>query len=114
MWHPPSPPVDVAGALRAEPVRAPHGPPVGGKLTIGQGALSRGVHALAGMSSPTPPAHGGAAMGAQQQGPAHTMKHTTGAGADTVGQPPRAAIGVSNMPSWKAKKLRNPPKKKYF
>jgi hypothetical protein len=25
---------------------------------------------------------------------------------DTVGQPPRTEIGVPNMPSWKAKKLR--------
>ena len=33
---------------------------------------------------------------------------------DTVGQPPSTEIGVLNMPSWKAKKLRNFPEKKYF
>ena len=32
--------------------------------------------------------------------------------ADTVGQPPSAEIGVSNMPSWKAKKLRELPREK--
>jgi hypothetical protein len=31
---------------------------------------------------------------------------------DTVGQPPSAEIGVSNMPSLKAKKLRKLPKGK--
>jgi hypothetical protein len=31
---------------------------------------------------------------------------------DTVGQPSSAEIGVSNMPSWKAKKLRKLPPRK--
>jgi hypothetical protein len=31
---------------------------------------------------------------------------------DTVGQPPSAEICVSNMPSWKAKKLRKPSQEK--
>ena len=31
---------------------------------------------------------------------------------DTVGQPPRAEIGVPNMLSWKAKKLRKLPQEK--
>jgi hypothetical protein len=31
---------------------------------------------------------------------------------DTVGQPPSAEICVSNMPSWKAKKLRKLPREK--
>jgi hypothetical protein len=31
---------------------------------------------------------------------------------DTVGQPPRAEIGVSHMPSWKAKQLRKLPQEK--
>jgi hypothetical protein len=31
---------------------------------------------------------------------------------DTVGQPPRTEIGVPNMPSLKAKKLRNLPREK--
>jgi len=33
--------------------------------------------------------------------------------ADTVGQPPSAEIWVPKMPSLKAKKLKNFPKKKY-
>jgi hypothetical protein len=31
---------------------------------------------------------------------------------DTVGQPPGTEIGVSNMPSWKAKKLGKLPQEK--
>jgi hypothetical protein len=31
---------------------------------------------------------------------------------DTVGQPPSTEIGVLNMSSWKAKKLRNLPQEK--
>jgi hypothetical protein len=33
-------------------------------------------------------------------------------GADTVGHPPSIAIGVPNMPSWKAKKLNKLPQGK--
>ena len=41
-------PVDVAGVLLAWQAREPHGNPAGGKLTIGEGAVSRGVHAVSG------------------------------------------------------------------
>src|SRR5207253_444846 len=63
VWHPPSPPVDVAGARLAWPASSPHGHPAGGKLSIGQGALSRGAHTVGGVSSPTLPAHACAARG---------------------------------------------------
>jgi hypothetical protein len=33
-------------------------------------------------------------------------------GRDTVGQPPSTEIGVLNLPSWKAKKLRKLPQEK--
>jgi hypothetical protein len=49
--------VDAAGALLAWQAREPHGHPAGGKLTIGQVALSRVVHAMAGLSAKTPHAH---------------------------------------------------------
>ena len=76
MWHPPSPPVDVVGALLASPVSSPHRPPVGGKLTLGQGALSRGVHALAGMPRQRHPHLGALPWGVQQRGPARMLWST--------------------------------------
>src|SRR5262249_15798295 len=50
-------PVDVAGVLRAWQARYPHGTPAGGKLTIGEVAVSRGVHAVSGVSWKTPHAY---------------------------------------------------------
>jgi hypothetical protein len=51
--------------------------------------------------------------------PAMTMRTESGVssigltkGRDTVGQPPRTEIGMPNMPSLKAKKLRNLPREK--
>src|SRR5438128_12305567 len=90
-------PMDAAGALLACQARSPQGPPTGGKLTIGQGALSRVVHAMAGLSSPTPHAHCCSATGCTAvMASVHAVEHTTGAGAL------EKKLGLPNRCAWRA------------
>src|SRR4029450_5233121 len=50
VWQSAGAPVEVAGVLLAWQARYPHGNPAGGKLTIGEVAVSRVVHAVSGLS----------------------------------------------------------------
>src|SRR5262249_22053129 len=56
-------PVDVAGVLLAWQARYPHGNPAGGKLTIGEVAVSRVVHSVSDLSWKTPHAYCFSSMG---------------------------------------------------
>ena len=74
--------MDAAGALLAWQARYPHGNPAGGKLIIGQVALSRVVYSMSGWSSKTPHAHGFYVMGcAAAMASEHDVDIATGAGA---------------------------------
>jgi hypothetical protein len=75
-------PVDVAGVLLAWQARYPHGNPAGGKLTIGEVAVSRVVHSVAGLSWKTPHAYCFSSMGCKAvMASEHDVEITTGVGA---------------------------------
>src|SRR5262249_50959135 len=75
-------PVDVAGVLLAWQARYPHGNPTGGKLTIGEVTVSRGVHSVSGLSWKTPHASCFSSMGCKAvMASEHDVEITTGVGA---------------------------------